>query len=417
MIKKFNADTQIILKNFSYLTLLKFFNVGFKFFLVAYLIRVLGETNYGMVTWLDSIIQYFLMLINFGFNVYAAKYIISNKEQKDKIDQIVSTILIIKTLLFVFSLLAVIGLSYYQSFLPYQNLLILFIFTGIGEVLFPIWFYQGKENLRPATIIVFISRLLMVVGTIAFVNSEDDNLEYILILVLSSVLMGITGIGYALKNYNVRLVYVPIQTLVQFAKESFPFFLGRFLSLVFNFGTIYLIGEFCDFGNVAGFDLSLKVVMVCVIPFEMLQQAVFPTLSRTKDKRFLMKLLKGTLFVGLLTGVFLYAFSDTIIELVGGSEMISYASTLRVLSVLAPFVALTFILGSCSLVAFDFFKEYNFSLIATSIIYLIILVVLYLFGVLNFWNLVYLRVFGDVLMFAIRLYFSVKNNVVNFTTN
>ena len=82
MLKKINQDHLIILKNLSYLTLMRFFNIGFKFLLVAYLIRVLGDKNYGLVTWLDSIIQYFLMIINFGFNIYAAKYIVDFKDKK-----------------------------------------------------------------------------------------------------------------------------------------------------------------------------------------------------------------------------------------------------------------------------------------------------------------------------------------------
>ena len=65
MLSKINQDYKIILKNFSYLSLMKVFNIGFKLFLVAYLVRVLGQKNYGLVTWLDSVIQYFLMIINF----------------------------------------------------------------------------------------------------------------------------------------------------------------------------------------------------------------------------------------------------------------------------------------------------------------------------------------------------------------
>jgi PST family polysaccharide transporter len=75
-------------------------------------------------------------------------------------------------------------------------------------------------------------------------------------------------------------------------------------------------------------------------------------------------------------------------------------------------VALTFILGTCSLVAFGFYKEYNISLIATSVIYIIILIVLYYFDLINFWNLIYLRVFGDVLMALIRFYFSIKKRTI-----
>ena len=67
MFKNLDSNYQIILKNFSYLSLIKFFNIGIKIILAAYLIRILGDEKYGLITWLDSIIQYFIMIVNFGF--------------------------------------------------------------------------------------------------------------------------------------------------------------------------------------------------------------------------------------------------------------------------------------------------------------------------------------------------------------
>jgi PST family polysaccharide transporter len=96
----------------------------------------------------------------------------------------------------------------------------------------------------------------------------------------------------------------------------------------------------------------------------------------------------------------------------GGEEMLQFAPSLKLLAILSPFVSLTFILGTCSLVAFGFYREYNFSLIFTSIVYMLILIVLYFTGKINFWNLIYLRVFGDVLMAMIRLYFSVRKRTL-----
>ena len=58
-----------------------------------------------MLTWADSIIQFFLMFINFGFNVYAAKYIVDHRNDKQRLNEVVSSIYIIKFLLFVTSFL------------------------------------------------------------------------------------------------------------------------------------------------------------------------------------------------------------------------------------------------------------------------------------------------------------------------
>lgn len=407
-----NKDFRIIAKNFSYLGLMRFTNIGFKLFLVGYLVRILGENNYGIVTWLDSVIQYFLMVINFGFNIYAAKYIVDNKGDNDKINEIVSSIYIIKIILFLFSLIAIYCISFSNDFNPYRELLILFALCGIGEVLFPIWFFQGKENLKSATVIVFLSRLFLILGVLFFVKLEENIIEYIFLTVLSTSIMGILGTVFIFKYYDLNFSLISYRTLKKYLSDAFPFFLGRFLSLIFNFGTIFLIGKYCEYEQVTGFDICLKIIMVSVIPFEMLQQAVFPSLARTKDKSILKKIVISSFFLGLFASLIIFLISDRLLLLFGGEAMLNYVSVLNALTILAPFVALTFILGTCSLVAFGFNKEYNISLIGTSICYMLILIVLYYFNLINFWNLIYLRIFGDILMCLVRLYYSIKRKTL-----
>jgi PST family polysaccharide transporter len=303
-------------------------------------------------------------------------------------------------------------LGSFETFSAYKRLLLLLMFSGIGEVLFPVWFFQGTENLKPATIIVFLTRLFLLIGTVIFVNSQYDLLSYILLFVSSSLLMGGSGIFYLFKYYNIRIVLLPINKLIHYFRESLPFFIGRFLSLVFNFGTIFFIGKFCLLEQVTGFYTGLKIVMLGVIPFEMLQQAVFPTISRTKNKKLLKNLVYVSFIVGVFIGSIIFLMADYFMVWFGGQEMLQFAPSLKLLAILSPFVSLTFILGTCSLVAFGFYREYNFSLIFTSIVYILILIVLFFTGKINFWNLIYLRVFGDVLMALIRLFYSFKRKTI-----
>ena len=165
---KFSKDNSIILKNLSFLTILRGFNIGIKFLLVAYLVRVLGEINYGIYTWTDSVIQYFLVFINFGFNVYAAKYIVDNKGSKSGLNDIISSIFIIKLIFFFASCVILLFLTYLAAFQPFRDYLLLLLLMGIGEVFFPIWYFQGIEKLNTATYITVFARLLLLLGTFSW---------------------------------------------------------------------------------------------------------------------------------------------------------------------------------------------------------------------------------------------------------
>jgi len=414
MFNRLSTDNAIILKNLSYLSFLRFFNIGIKFLLVAYLVRVLGEISYGILTWSDSIIQYFLMFINFGFNIYAAKYIVENRSDKDKINKITSSIFLIKFALFIFSFIILFALSFFDTFNTHKNILFLMLLMGTGEVFFPIWYFQGIEKLKAATYIVTFSRLILVLGTLAFVKTQNDLKLHVLLIVISNIIMGLLGYITLVKYYNFSFYWIRVSVLKEFVKEAYMFFLGRFLSLTFNFATIFLIGIYFTMDYVTGFDIALKIVLVSIIPFDMLQQAVFPTISRNKNKKLLKKLIIISFTIGLIFMIFLYLFSSQLLSLFGGQEMIKYNDVLKALAIITPMVAATFMLGTCTLVAFGFNKEFNFSLILSSVLYIIIVVILIVFDKVTFWNLVYLRIISDLALVSIRLYYTFKRKI--FTT-
>ena len=412
LLLKFSKDNSIILKNLSFLTILRGFNIGIKFFLVAYLVRVLGEINYGVFTWTDSVIQYFLVFINFGFNVYAAKYIVDNKESTNELNKIISSIFIIKMVLFVTSFLILFALSYLNVFYPFREYLLLLLLMGIGEVFFPIWYFQGIEKLKLATYITVFSRLLLVFGTFLLVTSTNDLNVYILLMVVSNVVMGVLGYTTLVKSYNFSFLWVGVKMLKKFLKEAYMFFLGGFLSLTFNFMSIFLIGLYYTMDYVTGFDVALKIVLVCIVPFDMLQQAVFPTISRNKDKVVLKKLIIISVLAGGFFTLVLNIFPNELLTLFGGEGLESYSSVLKTLSPIPPIVALSFMLGTCTLVAFNFNKEFNQSLIISSLLYIVIIIILLVMDKMTFWNLVYLRVFSDVVLVCLRLYFILKNKIL-----
>lgn len=414
MIKKLNSDNSLILKNLSFLTVLRFFNIGVKFFLVAYLVRVLGIINYGVLTWADSIIQYFIILINFGFNIYAAKYIVENRKNSASINQITSAVFIIKSVLFFSSFILLYFLSFTEALSTYSHFLFLMLLMGIGEVFFPIWYFQGVEKLQIATYITVFSRLILVVGTLLFVKTPEDLIIHILLIVFSNVIMGVLGYLTLTRNFNFTFSLVSFKVIKKILKEAYMFFLGRFLSLTFNSMTIFLIGLFYTMDFVSGFDVALKIVLVCIIPFDMLQQAVFPTITRNKNKRSLKKLIFFSVVLGVVFSIIIYSFSFELLSLFGGDELKEYSRVLKILSPIPPIVALTFMLGTCTLVAFGYNREFNKSLIISSIVYIIVVLVLYLTNQLTFWNLVYLRLFSDVILMLLRAYYVYKRKI--FTT-
>ncbi|OAB31531.1 hypothetical protein FBFR_01515 [Flavobacterium fryxellicola] len=380
--------------------------------MLGYLIRTLGEHGYGILTWVDSFTQYFLILVNFGFDMYVAKYIVENKQNKAKIDEIISAIFTIKTGLFVFGFVLLGLFSFNDEIAKVIHLLFFMLLMGIGEILFPIWYFQGIEKMKPIAIVSVISRSLLVILTILFVKNASHILVYIFILVLSNLVWGGLGFYFLKKVSNFKFIVVPLATLKLYLKEGYLFFLGRFSTLFLNFGTIFLIGYFCSKNLVSGFDIASKIIFAFIFPFEVIQQAVFPSIVRTRNKLFLQKIVLFTICCSLLFAGSIYYFSEELMVFFGGISMGKYAYLLKSLVVLIPVISSSIIIGSCSLIAFGALKHYNYALVFSCLIYIFVVLLLYLMGQMSFKNLVILRISVDIIMVLLIFYFAVKKKTL-----
>ena len=143
MFKFRTTDNNLILKNISYLSFLRLINIAVKFLLVAYLVRILGEINYGLLTWSEAIIQFLIIFVNFGFNIYAARYIVENREDKNRINEIITSILAIKLCLLILGFVLLFALSFFKPFSIHSNILFLMLFMGLEKCCFLYGFIRG----------------------------------------------------------------------------------------------------------------------------------------------------------------------------------------------------------------------------------------------------------------------------------
>ncbi|WP_353083423.1 oligosaccharide flippase family protein [Flavobacterium sp.] len=398
--------------NFLNIGIIKILNIGSKYILVGYLIRVLGENGYGTLTWVDSIVQYFIMLINFGFDLYAAKYIVENKNNPKRLNEVITSIYYIKSLLFLLCFILLIPLSFNLQINNYLNLISLMLILGLGEVLMPIWFFQGIEKMKSVTILTFTTKLLLILLTIFFIKKSNDINLYIVFLVFTNAVWGLLGFLKMKKEIQFEFIKISKLTLIKYLKEGYLFFIGKVSTFIFNMGTLFIIGYFYSKGNVAGFDIAIKIVFVFIIPFEVLQQAIYPKFVRGINKSYIKKILIYSFFFSLLMAISTYIFSEKIISIFGGNTMIKYNFILPIVLPLIPIVSSTIILGNCIMVANGYFKEYNRSLIITAFLFVLFIIILKATNNLNLINIIIVRVLADLILLLIRLYYCLKYKLI-----
>ncbi len=408
-----SSDGKLVFKNFSYLSLLRAFNVLSQYLLVSFLVRTLGTETYGVFVWAFSIIQYLIIIINFGFNTYAAKYVAEKKDDQFELNRIFSAIMAIKLSLFILiAFLFFLSIHFIETFNSNKSLFLILLGFGLGEALFPIWLFQGKEKLDIPTKIVFSFKFLLVGLTFLLISSPHHLLRYALLLSGSQLLIGIAGFYTALNKLNISLVRTTSNYIWEKMKEGFMFFVGSLFSRTFNLAVIFLVGIWFAMEDVASFDISFKIIAAFQLPFETLSMVLFPTISRTKDLKMNERFIFLATAFSLLLWGFTYWQSDLLLTIMGGKELLIYSSLLRNLSILIPIVSLTYFLGTNTLVAFGYQREFNLSIIIPSILYILTLLCLWILELMSIETILYSRIMVDALVMVYRLIIAYKYKLI-----
>ena len=94
-----NEDGKKLIKNFSFLFSVNIANFILPLLTFPYLVRVLGIEKFGLLSFATSIITYFLILTDYGFNLTATKEISINRNNKKKLNVIFSNVISLKVLI------------------------------------------------------------------------------------------------------------------------------------------------------------------------------------------------------------------------------------------------------------------------------------------------------------------------------
>lgn len=72
---------ELLKKSYQYY-ILQFVNIFFPILIVPFLINKIVIEKYGILAFITSIIGFFQILIDYGFNIYGVKEISANRENK-----------------------------------------------------------------------------------------------------------------------------------------------------------------------------------------------------------------------------------------------------------------------------------------------------------------------------------------------
>lgn len=377
-------DKKRLLSNFFSLSILQTFTYILPLLTLPYLVRVLGSEKFGLVVFAQAFIIFFNILVDYGFNLSATREISVNRENKEKLTEIFSSVMSIKFILIgiSFTILSIIIFSF-ENFSNNIDLYYLTFLWVIGQALFPIWYFQGLEKMKYITIVNITSKLIFTIAIFIFIQNEAD---YILVPILNGlgfIIGGILSLWIVHKDFNQKFQIQSFKILIIYFKDSSQFFLSRLSSVGYSNVNTFLAGILLSPVFVTYYYLADKAVSVILTLFSPIVQTIYPYLAKKYNFVFLVKLVSILMAVSLLVVSLGYLFSDLISIILLGEINDIFKNLFYVILPIVPISILYIMLGAPLLLARGYKKEFNLSIIYGFVIHLLLLSTLYYYYTIN----------------------------------
>jgi PST family polysaccharide transporter len=336
------------------------------FAIIPVLVRIIGKEYWGVISYSQAFIAYFLLVINYSFDLTATRELAVVSGQKEKVDLLFNQVLQAKILLFLVTVLVfAVTLSLSSELWAYKEVHILFFLSNIGFVFYQPWFFQGERIYNKAVIINLLAKLVWGIGVFLFIRKKEDFILYAGIYFLSQLLLGVIGLFYLLHRYKIRLYLVSVKQITDKLKEGKSVFFSNLFVNLSTTTNIFILGFFASMNEVGNYAAGNKIIAIITsVVITSFTINGYPILVKklTNKEHSGETLFQLNTFIalvfGLLLSIAMFFTAEWVLLLVFGNEFADAITTYRIMSLLPLLIFINNILVVHGLLNFKLDKEF-----------------------------------------------------------
>lgn len=352
------------------------------FILVPYLLRVLGPSNFGAVVFMQGLMGYLVLVVNYGFNLTAPRALA--RADEEDISFVFSVYMWARILLWI-SVTSVFFFIYEGLRVFFQVEMDMPLFWAvymmvIGAVIFPVWFFQGIQQMRYITILNLIGRLVTMIGIFVWVKGPED---YVLSGFLQSctpVFAGICSLFLIHRKFPGILQLPRWSELKRVYGEGWQIFLSTLAINLYTASDVVVLGLLTNHTIVGYYSGADKLINCVKLGVGAINDAAYPYISRlmkeSQIKAF--SLLRKQLFIytgfGIIGGFLILFGSPVVVPFLLGSTYIPSILPLQIMAFVPLAVAVSNVLGYETMLPLGMEKTYSKILFCASILNVMIIV-------------------------------------------
>lgn len=263
--------------NFLYSSILTTANYIFPLLTFPYVSRVLGVTNVGIVNFVDSVINYFILFSMMGMSVIGIREIAKCKNCQEKLDETFNNLFWLNTLTTIGALFILLLVTYASPQLnAHWKMMLIGGLKLISNYLLIEWFYKGLEEFRYITVRSLVIKTLYVISVFLFVREQSDYQIYFLLITLMFTVNALINIIYTRHFIHWRFENVKVTLFLS------PFLmLGVYLLLISMYTTFNMtyLGFICGETEVGYYATASKLYSILIALFTAFTGVMLPRMS------------------------------------------------------------------------------------------------------------------------------------------
>ncbi len=338
-------------------------NYVFPLLTVPYLTRVLGPAAWGLIAMAQAFGTYGHLIVEYGF-VYSATRELAGNQDRDQIERIIAGVTGARVLLSAIVLLiAYVAYLWIPLFHEHPLLLWAAVISEILKAALPNYYFYGMHQVTMASVLDISARTVSLLGVFILVRKPEDAWIFFGLQGVGAILALVISHWMIYSSYSMR---VPrIKDGLRMLKEGAAMFLFRSSHNIYSLGNAFVLGLFAPVQDVGYYAGAEKINSAAVGLLSPLSTALYPraaSMAKTDMKK-AARLTRLSVYVMVGVSVILtliMAFgAPLIIHVILGPRFQPSTGVMQVLSLRAPLVAWTNVLGFQWLLALGLEKPFQ----------------------------------------------------------
>jgi polysaccharide transporter, PST family len=343
-----SAAEKAVFKNFKSLFTLQSVNYLLPLLILPYLIRTLGPERFGLIAFAQALIQYFMILTDYGFNLTATRKISLCADSRKKTCEIFSSVMTVKMLLAGASFLILLVLvNYIPRFRNDAQIYLLSFGAVLGNTLFPVWLFQGKEKMLYITRINVIGGLLYAFGILLCVRNPGHYLRVPILNSLFFLLTGVWGLLVAFRKFDLEFIFQSFGDIQEEVKAGWNVFLSIVSINAYTATRVFAVGLLTNNTLTGFYSLAERIAnFIQTFPLDSFSQAAYPRLNKiflknkTRAARLMRKAQRIATTGYLITLPLISLNAHHLMRIIAGKDYLEATAVLRVLLLGVLFVGI-----------------------------------------------------------------------------